>query len=134
MTPAPSPILVLLVDDEHLILDLLKDALEEGGYAVATAGGSKQAIAMLDQKAHEFRAIVTDINMGSGQPDGWAVAKRARELIPGIPIVYTTGDSGGDWTANGVPHSVLIAKPFAPAQVVTAVSQLINAAGAAELS
>jgi CheY-like chemotaxis protein len=134
MTPTPVPISVLLVDDEHLILDLLKDALEEGGYAVATANGSKQAIALLDENAGGYRAVVTDINMGSGKPDGWAVAKRARELIPGIPIVYMTGDSAGDWTANGVPHSVLIAKPFAPAQIVTAVSQLINAAGAAELS
>jgi len=38
-----------------------------------------------------------------------------------------TGDAGSDWAANGVPNSVLITKPFAPAQVVTAVSQLLNA-------
>jgi CheY-like chemotaxis protein len=131
MTPNPIPILVLLVDDEPMILHLLEDALEEGGYAVASASGSEQAIEMLNRKVDEYRAIVTDINMGRGQPSGWDVAKRARELISDIPIVYMTGDSAGEWTANGVPHSILITKPFAPAQVVTAVSQLINAAGSA---
>jgi hypothetical protein len=38
-----------------------------------------------------------------------------------------TGASGDDWGANGVPNSILLAKPFAPAQLVTAVSQLLNA-------
>jgi hypothetical protein len=38
--------------------------------------------------------------------------------------------SGADadaWTSQGVPHSIMLAKPFAPAQLVTAVSQLLNA-------
>jgi hypothetical protein len=31
-----------------------------------------------------------------------------------------------DWAALGVPNSVLIKKPFAPAQALIAVSQLMN--------
>ena len=57
---------------------------------------------------------------------GWEVAKRARELNPGFPIVYMTGAAGGDWMSHGVPHSILLEKPFAPAQLVTAVAQLLN--------
>jgi hypothetical protein len=37
-----------------------------------------------------------------------------------------TGAAGNDWTSNGVPNSVLVPKPFAAAQVVTAVAQLLN--------
>jgi len=41
-------------------------------------------------------------------------------------VVYVTGGEGHDWSSLGVPNSVLITKPFAPAQVLTAVSQLLN--------
>jgi hypothetical protein len=38
-----------------------------------------------------------------------------------------TAASADKWAANGVPSSILLTKPFAPAQLVTAVSQLLNA-------
>jgi hypothetical protein len=41
-------------------------------------------------------------------------------------VVYVTGDGAQDWTAMGVPNSMVIAKPFAPAQLGTAISQLLN--------
>ena len=129
MTPQPPPILVLVVDDEVLTLHLLEVALEEGGYTVVSVATSAEAISTLDRKAADFRAVVTDVNLGRDSPTGWDVARHARELISDIPIVYMTGDSAAEWTANGVPHSILVPKPFAPAQIVTAVSQLINAPG-----
>lgn len=46
-----------------------------------------------------------------------------------LPVVYVTGDSANAWASQGVPNSVLITKPFAPAQVVTAVS--LNAVSSA---
>ena len=128
MAAQPLPILVLVVDDDALILQSLEHALEDGGYVVAAADGSEHAIEMLNTSHSEYRAVVTDINMGGDKPTGWDVARHARGLSPDIPVVYVTGESAGEWTANGVPHSVLISKPFAPAQVVTAVSQLITAA------
>ena len=45
----------------------------------------------------------------------------------GMPIVYVSGASGSEWTSKGVPHSVMISKPFASSQIVVAVSSLINA-------
>jgi hypothetical protein len=35
--------------------------------------------------------------------------------------------SADQWTSQGVPNSILLHKPFAPAQLMTAVSQLLNA-------
>ena len=82
---------------------------------------------MLEAKDRDYHALITDVNLGRGKLTGWEVAKRARELSPSMPVVYMTGDGGSDWAANGVPNSVLLLKPFAPAQAVTAVSQLLNA-------
>jgi hypothetical protein len=48
-------------------------------------------------------------------------------IDPAFPIVYMTGAAADDWASEGVPNSILLKKPFAPAQLVTAVSQLRNA-------
>ena len=66
-----------------------------------------------------------DINV-PGRLDGWDVAKRARELRPDIPVIYMTGLAADDWASRGVPNSLLLQKPFALAQIVTAVAQMLN--------
>ena len=97
---------------------------------VASSGG--EAIKLLEgQETGSIRALVTDIKLGPSSPSGWEVARRAREVHSDIPVVYVTGDSANDWSSQGVPNSVLITKPFAPAQIVTAVTQLINQATSA---
>jgi CheY-like chemotaxis protein len=69
---------------------------------------------------------VTDINL-RGRLDGWEVARVARGIDPAFPLVYMTGGAADDWASKGVPNSILLNKPFAPAQLVTAVSQLLDA-------
>jgi hypothetical protein len=54
-------------------------------------------------------------------------AKQAREIDPQFPVVYMSGAHAEDWPSKGVPNSIMLAKPFAPAQLVIAVSQLLNA-------
>jgi DNA-binding NtrC family response regulator len=120
-------ILVFVVEDEQLIQDVLEIPLRDGGYEVAKAASGEEAIAMLEAEGAGCQALITDVNLGRGKLSGWDVAKRARELNPCLPVIYMTGDSGHDWAANGVPNSLLLMKPFAPAQAVTAVSQLLNA-------
>jgi len=38
-----------------------------------------------------------------------------------------TGAAADDWASEGVPNSIFLKQPFAPAQFVTAVTQLLNA-------
>jgi CheY-like chemotaxis protein len=123
-------VLVFVVEDEPLIQDMLSAPLIDGGYDVATADSGEEALAMLEEHGASYQALITDVNLGRDKLNGWEVAKRARELNPSVAVIYMTGDSGHDWAANGVPNSVLLLKPFAPAQVVTAVSQLLNAPAA----
>ena len=40
-----------------------------------------------------------------------------------------TGVASDQWASHGVPNSILLEKPFAPAQLVTAVATLLNAGG-----
>jgi DNA-binding response OmpR family regulator len=86
---------------------------------------------MLDAAGADYRALITDVHLTPGKLTGWDVAKRARELTPELPVVYMTGAAGHEWTSMGVPNSILLTKPFAPAQVLTAVSGLLNQAGSA---
>ncbi len=122
----PEPI-VLLVEDEPLILLTAQDALEAGGYTVLLAQVASEAIGILHERAAELSGLVTDVRLPGG-PDGWEIGRRARELRPDLPIVYTTGDSAIDWSAQGVPKSVVVQKPYAGAQLLTALSTLVTAA------
>lgn len=126
--PVSESVVVLLVEDEAAITPILQEALEEGGYSVETASNADQALAMIEAEGAAYKALVTDVNLRS-KVTGWDLAKRARELTTDLPVVYMTGGSEHEWTANGVPHSLLLTKPFAPAQLVTAVSQLLNERG-----
>lgn len=119
--------LLLLVDDEAIIVELLSDALNDGGYALVTAVRAAEAIAIIEQRANELAGLITDINLDS-DTSGWEIARRARELRPDLPVVYTTANAAADWPVEGVPKSVLVPKPFAPAQVVTAISTLVTKA------
>ena len=86
---------------------------------------AKTRVVLLEKNHGKYRALITDINL-NGDHEGWDLAKRARELNPDISVVYMTGAAGDEWTSRGVPQSILLTKPFAPAQVVTAVAQLLN--------
>lgn len=119
---------LLVIEDEALILLDVQDALEGGGYSVISAANGREAMQVVEDRFDNVRALITDIDIGSGGITGWDVAQRARELKPGLPVIYMTGASSDQWASRGVPHSVLLHKPFATAQLITAVSQLLNSA------
>jgi DNA-binding response OmpR family regulator len=116
---------ILIVEDDALIQGIVEDALKEGGFETAVAPSAEEAITLLQGKVMSYRALVTDINL-KGRMSGWEVAKQAREIDPGFPIVYMTGAAANEWSSRGVPNSILLEKPFAPAQLVTAVANLLN--------
>ena len=117
---------ILVVEDDHLIQSVVEEALKDGGFEIDIASSAKQATEKLDVAGGKYRALVTDINLGPDNVDGWEIARHAREIDPAFPVVYMSGDSAEDWASKGVPNSIMLSKPFAPAQLVTAVSQLLN--------
>jgi DNA-binding response OmpR family regulator len=120
-------LVVLVVEDDQSILSIVEAALTDGGFEPVIASSGEQAVTLLKGSKSKYRALVTDIDLGRGKMDGWEVAKYAREIDPAFPIIYMTAASAEKWATNGVPNSILLTKPFAPVQLVTAVSQLLNA-------
>ena len=120
-----SPLL-LLVEDEPIIRTSLAAALEDGGYRLIEADDAAQAMDVIEGD-EQLSGIITDVQLGPGK-NGWDIARHARHRFPNLAVVYMTGDSSADWGAEGVPNSTLLQKPFATAQMVTAVSMLLNVA------
>jgi DNA-binding response OmpR family regulator len=120
-----SPI-ILVVEDDALVRGVVEETLTDGGFEIIMVSSGENAIDLLEVRKVNYRAVVTDINLGRDKRDGWDVARRAREIDAEFPVVYMTGASSDDWASKGVPNSILLTKPFAPAQLLTAVSQLLN--------
>ena len=116
---------LLLVEDDHLLRLDAEELLTESGFAVTSVSTAEEACQVINQAGGRFNGVITDIRLGSGAT-GWHVGRHAREAMSNVPVVYVTADSAAEWTAHGVPNSVLIQKPFAPTQLIAAISGLLN--------
>jgi DNA-binding response OmpR family regulator len=115
---------LLLVEDEVVIRSDLKEVLAEAGYDVIEAENGGKALSEFEADASLFRWLITDINLGKG-PNGWEIARRCREVIPDLPVLYISGLESADWPSKGVPYSLIVSKPFASAHIMTAISTLL---------
>jgi DNA-binding response OmpR family regulator len=119
--------MILVAEDDRLLQGTVEEALTEAGFESAITATGEEAVTLLKGRTTAYRALVTDINL-RGKINGWDLARVAREIDPAFPVVYTTGAAAEQRASQGVPNSILLTKPFAPAQLVTAVSQLLNSA------
>jgi DNA-binding response OmpR family regulator len=118
---------VLVVEDEYLIQTLVEEALAEGGFTTDIVTSGEEALTLFAGRIKNYNALVTDVGL-KGRLDGWVVAAKIRETDPAFPVIYMSGAHAEEWASKGVPNSIMLAKPFAPAQLVTAVAQLLNSA------
>jgi DNA-binding response OmpR family regulator len=120
-----SAVLILVVEDDRAAGNEMKRALEDAGFRVLLVESGEKATSMFDENAGEIGGLVADVKLG-GNVSGWDVARHAREVNQELPVVYITGFHVEDWASQGVPKSTLVQKPFAPAQIITAISSLLN--------
>jgi CheY-like chemotaxis protein len=78
---------ILVVEDDQAIQGFLEEALSDGGFETAIACSGEQATVLLEENEGKYRALVTDIDLGRGNIDGWEVARHAREIDPAFPVV-----------------------------------------------
>lgn len=116
---------ILVVEDEYSLQGVVEETLTEGGFAADILSSGEEALTLFRGGLKNYRALVTDVSL-KGRLNGWEVARQIREIEPDCPVIYMTGASADEWAAQGVPNSILLQKPFAPAQLVTAVSNLLN--------
>ena len=126
MTPTKT---LLLVEDEPVVWLDLKEGLLEAGFNVSDVSDGERALRELEVRASSYSGLITDINLGKGL-DGWVIASRAREIVSNLPVVYISGHGSSDWPSKGVPNSIILSKPFAIAQLITAISTLLVEADA----
>src|SRR5688572_11871182 len=88
----PSGHEVLVVDDEVVVLTVLREALRRGGYRVTTAASAEEAIDLMRKR--RFDLVLTDKNLPGAS--GLEVLRVARTLDPAPAIVLITGYSSFD--------------------------------------
>jgi CheY-like chemotaxis protein len=106
---------VLFVEDEPLLGELMSDALSDRGYVVYVAPTAVDALERLESDA-EIDVMITDIDLGAGM-DGAALAARARELRPSLPVVYASGRCRSISQIHAVPGSIFMPKPYSLSDV-----------------
>jgi DNA-binding response OmpR family regulator len=117
--------IILVIEDDRGLQAVIEEALRDGGFEPAIAASGEEAVTLLKAKLINYRALITDISL-LGRLDGWQVARAAREVGPAFPVIYVTGAFAHEWRSKGVSESVLLNKPFAGAQLLTALRNLLG--------
>jgi PAS domain S-box-containing protein len=107
---------VLLVEDEPGVLEIGVLYLEEMGYTVYPANDGVCALEVLKLQRN-IDLLVTDLIMPGGI-NGAELAQRAREVIPGIRVLYCSGFAADVLEERDMPlvHGHLLNKPYQQAE------------------
>lgn len=98
---------ILVVEDDAIVRMLITDVLETLGYAVLEAGDGEAALEILHDSSQALALMMTDIGLPG--MDGRALADKAREARPLLPILFASGYTENTQVPDGM-H--LIGKPF----------------------
>ena len=121
---------ILFVDDQKDILDVGVLTLRDEGYRVTPAASGDIALVILEQGIR-YRLLITDVVL-PGVLDGFALAHRAKQLVPGIAIIYTTGYGGIiNVRSQGAPYGEVLGKPWKPAGLLSLVARTVGLPGGA---
>jgi CheY-like chemotaxis protein len=115
---------LLIVEDEFLIRMTLSEVLTDDGYEVVEAGDADEALAALEaavEPGRGFAVMLTDIQL-PGSLDGRALAARARQTRPTLPVIFMSGRP--DPSPGGNPLDVHVNKPYLPSTISAAVRRL----------
>lgn len=102
---------ILLVEDDPAILRYAERTLIVLGYTVDTALTGEEAIGLLKSRSYDI--LLTDVVL-PGRLNGARVAELARDLSPGIKVLFMSGYTENAIVHNGQldPGVELISKPF----------------------
>jgi CheY-like chemotaxis protein len=112
---------VLVIDDDDDVADILRQALSEEGYAVATVPHGAAALDIL--RLHEPEVILLDLRMPL--MDGWSFAERYRTITgkAPAPIILISGVSDIATEARRVGADAFFRKPFDIDELIRAIER-----------
>ncbi|ETT58988.1 two-component response regulator [Paenibacillus sp. FSL R7-277] len=114
---------ILIVEDENILREIMKDYLLEEGYRVIEAIDGKQAISLFQE--HEVDLILLDIMLP--ELDGWSVCRRIRKTS-NVPIIILTARSDEDDTLLGFELGAddYVTKPYRPLILLARAKRLLE--------
>jgi PAS domain S-box-containing protein len=123
---------ILVVEDDPEVRSIVTDMLRELGYKVLTAKDAASAVPILESGV-KIDLLFTDVVM-PGPVRSPELARKAKELIPGIAILFTSG-----YTENAIVHGGrldpgvnLLTKPYSRAALTTRIRDALKRAAQPE--
>jgi DNA-binding response OmpR family regulator len=113
---------VLLVEDESLVSLMAEDVLCEAGCVVRLAMRLGDGLALAESERLDL--AILDVNLGGELSYPIAAALHRR----GIPFFFATGYAAAG-LASGYGHHLTLEKPYDPARLLGAASELLRQHG-----
>ena len=116
---------ILVVDDEELLRQMLKDQLEEAGFSVLTAVDGNDALACLEQ--HEVTLALVDLVMPGMDGIEFCATVRESDEFKDLPVVFLTGrsDLGSDMNPFQIGADDYLRKPVDPFDLINRIQSII---------
>ena len=115
---------ILLVEDEKGVRDYLRAVLGHLGYTLLIAADGVEALEVSSKHSGEISLLLSDIVMP--HMSGPQLAKRLRDLRPGLRVLYMSGYTGLSVEREIGPGDPLIQKPFSPSTVAERVRKILD--------
>ncbi len=117
---------VLLVEDEDLVREVVRQALELHGYRVVEARNGKEGLDRFERNPTDIDLIVTDVMMP--QLTGPELAARASQLRRDLKVVYMSGYTDKAIVHHGVlaEGAAYLQKPFTPDALARKVREVLD--------
>lgn len=114
---------VLIVEDEDILREIVKDYLLNEGYGVLEAKDGIQALSIF--KENEVHLLILDIMLP--ELDGWSVCRRIRKAS-NVPIIMLTARVDEDDTLLGFELGAddYVTKPYSPPILLARVKRLME--------
>ncbi|MES9784543.1 response regulator transcription factor [Bacillus thuringiensis] len=114
---------ILIVEDEDILREIMKDYLLNEGYKVLEAIDGKEALSTFEE--HEVHLIILDIMLP--ELDGWTVCRRIRKTS-NVPIIMLTARVDEDDTLLGFELGAddYVTKPYSPPILLARAKRLIE--------
>jgi two-component system, OmpR family, response regulator len=114
---------ILIVEDEDILREIVKDYLLNEGYEVIEAVNGKEALCIFEE--NEVHLVILDIMLP--ELDGWSVCRRIRKTS-NVPIIMLTARADEDDTLLGFELGAddYVTKPYNPAILLARAKRLIE--------
>ncbi|REE88915.1 DNA-binding response OmpR family regulator [Paenibacillus taihuensis] len=114
---------ILIVEDEEILREIIKDYFLNEGYNVLEASDGKAAHSSFDE--HQVDLIVLDIMLP--ELDGWSVCRRIRKQSD-VPIIMLTARVDEDDTLLGFELGAddYVTKPYSPPVLLARAKRLLD--------